>query len=223
MRKVFILALLYTSVMWWWFRKGERKPSDDNKWASLAASLKLSFSQVREDINHLTTSDTSQQQKILEFSESIHKIESRIDNLMLAINLNQQRPSEFPQRTERKENPPKISKEATLHIIENLTDTQKSILMTLAQLSKEIPSGWLSLKELATELYPNKRYNDVRTMMSEYTDRLLECGLLEKKRKGREVLVALTEKTKALETREQQPAKQHLRHQEKNTDAKPGQ
>ena len=192
--------------MWWWFRREKEKPSDDKKWASLAASLKLSFSQVREDINHLTTSDTSHQDRLLELTERIHKLEARIDNVLLSINLAQQRhhTMELPRGTERKEKFPTTNKEATLHVIENLTDTQKSILMTLAQLSKEIHSGWISLKDLATDIYPNKRYNDVRTMMSEYTDRLLECGLLDKKRKGREVMVALTEKTKQLDMPYQQ-------------------
>ena len=81
-------------------------------------------------------------------------------------------------------------------LLENLTDVQKSILMTLLQVTKELPTGWISLKELAAEIYPNKKYSDVRTMMSEYTDKLLDFGLINKRRKGREVVIALTNKTK---------------------------
>src|SRR3989344_1863785 len=74
--------------MWWWFRRREEKNFDD-KWASLAASLKLSFSQVREDMNHLTDSDIHQHEKIVELYSKVLKLESRIDQMILAINLHQ--------------------------------------------------------------------------------------------------------------------------------------
>lgn len=190
--------------MWWWFKKREHKHVDDKKWASLAASLKLSFSQVREDVNHLTTSDSIHHEQIEHLTYRINKLESRIDSLLLALHINQP-PAQFMQ--ERAIQPPQITQEfnpePTLHLIEHLTEVQRNILFTLTQLSKELPSEWISLKELAIELYPNKRYNDVRTMMSEYTDRLLDFGLINKKRKGREVLVALTEKTKQLQAHNQ--------------------
>lgn len=207
--------LLHPS-MWWWFRREKEKPSDNKKWASLAASLKLSFSQVREDINHLTTSDSIHHEQIEHLTYRINKLESRIDSLLLALHINQppqfmmqERPIQLPQITQ------ESNQETTLHLIEHLTEVQRNIIFTLTQLSKELPSEWISLKELAIELYPNKRYNDVRTMMSEYTDRLLECGLLDKKRKGREVLVALTEKTKQLEMPHQQKPAQKEQTQKK--------
>ena len=205
--------------MWWWFRKREhkrKKPSDD-KWASLAASLKISFFQVREDINHLTDSDSHQHEKIIELYSRMHKLESRIDQMILAINIHQnyqsnhQLPHSLPLPEKTEEYHP--SHESTLHLIENLTDVQKNILVTLAQISKEIHSGWISLKELSSELYPNKSYNAVRTMMSEYTDKLLDLRLVDKKRKGREVLVSLTEKTKHLQHQQQ---KESIKPHEKN-------
>jgi len=207
--------------MWWWFRKKEHhKPSDDKKWASLAASLKISFSQVREDINHLTTSDSIHHEQIEHLTFRVNKLESRIDSLLLALhmaqpttNLIQEKPQSIITQAQ------ESAQESTMHLIEHLTDVQKNILFTLIQLSKELPSGWLSLKDLAIELYPNKRYNDVRTMISEYTDKLLECGLLNKKRKGREVMVSLTEKTKQLHMPYQQkPAIKEQQQKEEKKD-----
>ncbi|HLD41516.1 MAG TPA: hypothetical protein VJB06_00635 [archaeon] len=201
--------------MWWWFKKTKGKPSDDKRWASLAASLKLSFAQVRHDINHLTTSDNLHHQNLHQLSERIHLLEKRVDSLLLTINLSQ--PSyNLPASLPEAPSPPQHNQQAqAFHIIENLTDVQKSILMTLSQITKELPSGWLSLKELSSEIYPNKRYNDVRTMMSEYTDKLLEFGLINKKRKGREVVISLTEKTKHLEPVQKQPVKHQVKKEKK--------
>ena len=207
--------------MWWWFKKREDKSSDDKRWASLAASLKLSFAQVRHDINHLTTSDNLHHQNNHQLSERLHLLEKRVDSILLTINLSQ--PGyHLPQSISEAPSPHQSpnQKAQTFHLIDNLTDVQKSILMTLSQITKELPSGWLSLKELSQEIYPNKRYNDVRTMMSEYTDKLLEFGLINKKRKGREVVISLTEKTKHLEPVQKQPVK-HQQKKEKKEEKTP--
>jgi len=182
--------------MWWWFKKTKGKPSDDKRWASLAASLKLSFSQVKEDIDHLTSSDSSQNQKLDDVSRRMQLVESRLDSLyLLNVTRNHHLQQEIPERKETKQ---QTNPETTLHLIENLTDVQRAILMTLAQVTHEVPSHQISLRDLSLKLYPNKRYNDVRTMMSEYTDKLLEFGLINKKRKGREVVISLTDKTQQI-------------------------
>ena len=183
--------------MWWWFKKRKDKSSDDKRWASLAASLKLSFSQVKEDIDHLTSSDSSQNQKLDDVSRRMQLVESRLDSLyLLNVTRNHHLQQEIPERKETKQ---QTNPETTLHLIENLTDVQRAILMTLAQVTHEVPSHQISLRDLSLELYPNKRYNDVRTMMSEYTDKLLEFGLINKKRKGREVVISLTDKTQQMQ------------------------
>lgn len=192
--------LLLTYIMWRWFIKRKKESnqnlSNDPKWASLAASLKTSFKLVKDDINHLSTHNSEQDKKIEELSKQIQKIETRMDNMFMSVSLHSQaakpKEIEIPSPQEQVELTPRnIAK-----LLENLTDVQRSILMTLLQVTKELPSGWISLKELAAEIYPNKKYSDVRTMMSEYTDKLVEFGLINKRRKGREVVIALTNKTK---------------------------
>ena len=106
--------------MWWWFRKREhkrKKPSDD-KWASLAASLKISFSQVREDINHLTTSDSIHHEQIEHLTFRVNKLESRIDSLLLALhmaqpttNLIQEKPQSIITQAQ------ESAQESTMHLI----------------------------------------------------------------------------------------------------------
>ncbi|MDP2628312.1 MAG: hypothetical protein Q8P15_00245 [Nanoarchaeota archaeon] len=194
-------------MLWRWFkRKSESSSqnlSNDPRWASLAASLKYSFSHVKEDINHLTTHNSEQDKKIEQISLHLQKLESRLDNLFIGLTLtnNHKIKEEIPVPEpirESQEESQEVSKKTILNVLENLTDVQRSILMTLAQVTKEIPSGWISLKDLAAEIYPNKKYNDVRTMMSEYTDKLLDFGLINKKRRGREVVLSLTNKTKQI-------------------------
>jgi len=186
--------------MWGWFierkKESNQNLSNDPKWASLAASLKTSFKLVKDDINHLSTHNSEQDKKIDELSKQMQRIETRMDNMFMSVNLHsqtiKQKEIEVPIPQESTELTPRnIAK-----LLENLTDVQKSILMTLLQVTKELPTGWISLKELAAEIYPNKKYSDVRTMMSEYTDKLLDFGLINKRRKGREVVIALTSKTK---------------------------
>ena len=50
------------------------------------------------------------------------------------------------------------------------------------------------MKHLSEELYPEKEYNDVRSMISDYVNLLNEYGLVKKTRKGRQIFVSITEK-----------------------------
>ena len=53
---------------------------------------------------------------------------------------------------------------------------------------------WVYMKDLTRDLYPTKEYQDVKSMVSSYTDKLLDYGLILKQRKGREVMLSLTKK-----------------------------
>ena len=200
--------------MWGWFirRKKERITlSDDHRWASLAASLNVSFSHVKDDINHLTSHSSRQDSRLDQLEAYIRHIENRIDSIFLMLNQSQKQISaELPNLKVPK--PPQedleMGKKTLGFLLENLTEVQKGILRTLAQVTKEIPSGQIHMKDLAVEIYPNKKYSDVRTMMSEYTDKLWDLGLIEKRRKGREVVVYLSKKTKSLSFKKEQTIKQ---------------
>jgi predicted transcriptional regulator len=50
------------------------------------------------------------------------------------------------------------------------------------------------MKQLSEELYPEKKYNDVRSMMSDYINLLSEYGLVKKIRRGRQIFLSITEK-----------------------------
>ena len=63
---------------------------------------------------------------------------------------------------------------------------------------KEEGVEWIPMKDLTLDLYPSTKYEDVKSMISSYTDLFLNFGLVNKKRKGKETLLSLTEKSKNL-------------------------
>ena len=83
-------------------------------------------------------------------------------------------------------------------ILDNLTNVQKSVLITLHSLEREGNIQWISMRTLSDELYPDKDYNAVKSMLSTYTENLFELGLIDKKRKGRGTYLALTSKASTL-------------------------
>ena len=82
-------------------------------------------------------------------------------------------------------------------VLQELTESRKKLLLTLAALAVEM-GNWVSMKSLTEEIYPSKKYSDVKSMVCDYTNNLYDLGLIEKKRKGREVYLGLTEKGKLL-------------------------
>ena len=77
---------------------------------------------------------------------------------------------------------------------ETLTNIHKVLLLKLGLLLKESPGEWIPMKVLTREMYPNKQYENVKSMISNYTDNLLNLGFIQKKRIGRQIVLTLTEK-----------------------------
>ena len=79
--------------------------------------------------------------------------------------------------------------------LQNLTNLQKSILVNLSIIRDESSKEWVSMRDLAQEMYPNKKYSKIKSLMSAYTDLLVDLGLMKKERKGKETLLSLTDKS----------------------------
>jgi len=77
-------------------------------------------------------------------------------------------------------------------ITEVLTDTQKRTFIILFQLQNQIGKESISFKSIAKILYPEKKYNSVRSTLSEYFTVLHELGLIDKKRRGKETTVSIS-------------------------------
>ena len=82
---------------------------------------------------------------------------------------------------------------------------------------KEEGVEWIPMKDLTQDLYPTTKYDDVKSMMSIYTDLFLNFGLVNKKRKGKETLISLTEKSKNLLKDSKKELKQKTKNKNKNS------
>ena len=97
---------------------------------------------------------------------------------------------------EEQELPEKIDKKPTQLLVkwEDLTTIQQNIFLRLGLLQIESSQKRIAMKHLSEELYPEKEYNDVRSMISDYINLLNEYGLIKKTRKGRQIFLTVTER-----------------------------
>jgi len=86
-----------------------------------------------------------------------------------------------------------IDSELLNETINTLTSTHKKIFMTLFQLQKQLGTNKVSYKSLASVLYTNKSYAEIRSTLSQYISFLEDQGLVEKARKGKESFVGITD------------------------------
>jgi len=79
----------------------------------------------------------------------------------------------------------------------SLTDVQLKLLMEIIGFHLESGLEWVSLIELAKQIYPDKDYNTVRSTLSEYTSLLEEYGLVQKKIQRKKAYVKATSQATA--------------------------
>ncbi len=181
---------LHLSIkMWWFFKKREKKEDLD----TINQSLKNSFNNVKTDLltlrDWVENKEEDQDKNIQEISMKIENIENILGYL---VNQSKEQPESREEQINLKQIP------QTKKLIEQLTDKQKSYFLQLALLIKESPEGLVPMKNLAENFYPTAEYKDVKSLISSYTDLLETFGLVEKRRKGRNVLLTITEKGKTL-------------------------
>lgn len=192
----------------WPFKFNNHKKNEENeKWSRLHIILRNSFSLIKKDIenmNYIFNRKESEQDKSL---EELHTKMALVESILTEVQEKQNSLQEIQQISQNQVknmivqerlNELKNPSTETVSLIEHLTDTQKSLLIKLNILLQESGEEWISMKYLTQELYPNKNYEDVKSMVSNYTDTLLNLGLLEKKRKGRQIYLLLTNKTKKI-------------------------
>lgn len=75
-----------------------------------------------------------------------------------------------------------------------LTTLEKKILVIGYKISSEIGREWIPLKTLTQELYPYETYERKASLVSRYVAKLQEINLAEKKKKGRETFIKITDK-----------------------------
>lgn len=175
----------------WFFKKREDKV--DKKFGDLHLTLQNSFSNIRNDmdkiskwVSHFKQKHDEHNIKHLSFHERLLRIESILEEL------NEKKQINIPEE--------KIE-EIKTSLWEDLTKSQQDICLKLAALHNENPGQWVPLKYLAQEAYPNKKYDSIRSTMSEFTTTLEELGFLKKKRKGKQTFIISTEKNPYLKSK----------------------
>ena len=185
--------------MWWLFtnKKRETTSSHDihifSKMKTMEENLKNSFFNIKKDIHKVNSLVFLHDDKLNHLKERVHYLENIIKNLRELDSV-----EEKPIQKQQKEEQIPIQTNITINnpIIkwEDLTNIQQNLFMRLGLLQIESGQRRIAMKHLAEELYPEKTYNDVRSMISDYVNLLNEHGLVKKTRKGRQIFVSTTEK-----------------------------
>lgn len=90
-------------------------------------------------------------------------------------------------------------------VFETLTETQNLLFLRLGALLMESGRDRIPFKTLAQETYPGKDYAAIRSTISEYLGILVDFGLVNKIRKGRNSYVQLTKKGMEHFNKQKQP------------------
>ena len=165
-------------MVWWLLKK--RDEEAHKKIDHIHNSIQGSFGNIRKDIEAIN----GHIKRHNSHSESFHK-------RLLAI---EQKLMKFEERVmeeteeESVEEAVKVKKE---DFIEDLTQTQKLIFLTIYELEKQIGQE-ISIRSLAEVLYKEKEYDQVRSMLSRFISELTNIDLVKKKRTGKQVFVSTT-------------------------------
>ncbi len=208
-----------------WFSK-KREESDSEYREDLErlnANLKHSFVKIKEDIRAI--------KEWIEYFEGQHKdhknkfrhVEGRLSQIDQTVSYVLLAPpkqqAQLIQEEKLEEEVKEILEQAPtpqyLKLLDDLTETQRSMFYRLSILLKEADQEWMTMKALATDLYPNKQYDQVRSTTSEYVNVLMEAGLLEKRRRGKQTYIGITEKGRQVIKKVQQEEPQKVKNRTK--------
>jgi len=187
--------------MLWFFKKKEEKVGIIN------SKLQNSFSNLKQDIStlynwieHFKEEHTNHKSHHKKHYDNHNNLTNEIK--ILKEELKEMRQILYSKRLEDSKDINEISKKRIVtpdtNFLTDLMPTQEKILMNLIGLINETGSEWIPMKEIARGAYPEKEYSKIKSMVSNHTDFFLTFGLVEKKRKGRQTYVSLTEKGKEI-------------------------
>ncbi len=192
-KKLINKSRLIIPMVWWFFKKRDDKRVEE-KLKHLNNSLSTSFSNIKRDLSAMNNHVSDLKSNDKDQDEKIEELQSKID---IIFNLLEENKIKVKQEVIEEE---EEEIEVRPNFLNPLTDTQKLIFIRLNTLQKENKGNQIAIKHLAQELYPNKNYDAVRSTLSEYLGILIDLGLVDKSRKGKQTYVYITNKgSKALE------------------------
>lgn len=171
-------------MVWWLFKRKEHPYV--NLLKKFEEGLIHSFGLIKEDIGSIT-------KKLDHHDSHIGDIKKRLTALEQATLITEKLEKPTDEK-EDKDEEEKISPQGKKLVWEDLTDVQQSLFWRLGTLQIESNQPWISTKYLSEELYPDKEYKSVRSMISDYINILIDYGLLKKTRKGRQTYTTLSKK-----------------------------
>lgn len=163
---------------------GARKEKDTSqKIKIMESTLKESFNNIKKDIDKLFEHVEKTNSKHIKHEEDVTSLHKRLlyleEKLFKEYILNKNED---------------IESDLELDEENNLTEISQKICMILAALSKENSEKFIPLKILAEEMYPDKKYQTIRSTISQYTTELEKLGYIQKKKRGRQVYLRSTDK-----------------------------
>ncbi len=169
-------------MVWWLFsKKSERNIHPHIK--KIEQTLKNSFKNIKSDVVAISSHISKHNNHIGDIHKRLNQIEQTVAFLHNKLENNLELDIDEEELIPNKEK-----------IVDNLTTLQRTILARLANLQSESNESWISAKNLTEDLYPEKEYSQIRPMMSDYLNILLDFGLINKVRKRRQTYVSLTKK-----------------------------
>lgn len=159
----------------WFFKK------KDDKLDEIEQKLDKSFLHIKNDMTYLFN-------KVQEQEHQLAELKSMMSTTEILATQQEQPPSKVMKYDGDEQD--YSLKEA----YETLTNIHKALLLKMGLLAKENPEQWIPMKVISREMYPNKEYEKIKSMISNYTDNLLNLGFVQKKRIGRQIVMKLTDK-----------------------------
>ena len=176
----------------WLLSKHIKKEIKDHL-QNLHLHLTHSFSNIKNDISNIHIHLQNKDKKLIELEGKIHLLETR---LIYAFHLKETSKQIAEPEIDYEESKEVGTKEEVSSIA-GITYTQQTIIVAICELQSQLNSP-ISFKSLAQYHYPGKKYQAVRTTLSEYIDLLAVYGFVKKERIGRETAALVTKKGEKL-------------------------
>ena len=178
-----------------WFLFGRKKEDNvDKKIDAVEGRIRYSFNNVKDTFENIKSWLNHLNQKDQELDKKIEHVLGKLDIIERSLFKNQ------PVYDEESEDiSQKLSfVKAKTYSLENLTETQRQMLGLVIRLIAEKGLEWVYAKDIATELYHDQPYEQVRSTISEYLRYLEDEGLIKRRRRGKQIQVTITDIGKSL-------------------------
>ena len=151
-------------------------------------SVKSSFTNIRNDMSHISKWITHFQKRDDHHTENFNKILERL--ALIESKLEKGEEIEISESSEDSiyESSFNLSKNET-EKWDDLTDVQQNLAWLILRLNKEDPDIWFTTRQLGEEFYPNKDYSKVRSTLVHYLNILEDFGFIERKRSSNQSLI----------------------------------